>query len=368
MRRGATLAVAGLVASVASIVASTSAGLAGSGLATVASAQAADDIPAEGRYFEPVFDEMETTEDIVYAQAVNVDGVTQDLLLDIYEPAGDTLQERPVLVLLHGGFFVLGDHKSDTYGAGPGVARPFVELGYVVVAAQYRLRPDMGLFPNVDMAELEAANLDAHDDISAALTWLRGHAGEYRIDPDAMVPYGFSAGGAIAWNLAWMTGSSVRPDSVRVPAAVSVAGAPFETSLITGDPVASPTPGDAPVLDYHGDADPVVAYSLAAEPCGRAAAAGVRCDMVTFEGVGHPSLDPAFVPLFTEELGVSLMFLAEEVLVPLGFIDAPAPEAPPGSTTTTVPITNQTTVPAGGTVSPVARPATPVIGVPDYTG
>lgn len=362
------MAVAGLVASVGSVVASTSAGLAGSGLVTVASAQAADDIPTEGRYVEPVFDEMETTEDIVYGQAVNVDGVTQDLHLDIYEPAGDTVQARPVLVLLHGGSFVFGDHKSDAYGAGPGVARTFVELGYVVVSPQYRLRPDMAPAPHTEPAEMEAAILDAQDDISAALAWLRGHAGEHRIDPDAIVPFGFSAGGAIAWTLAWMPGADARPDAVDVPAAVSVAGAPLETSVITGEPMAAPTAGDAPGLAYHGDADGVVPYEYAAGPCGRAAAAGVRCDLITFEGVGHPAVDPAFVPLLTAEVDVTLSFLAEEVLVPLGFIDVPAPEDPPGSTTTTVPITNQTTVPAGGTVSPVARPATPVVGVPDYTG
>lgn len=369
--RRAGVAVIGLVASV---VAATVGGPAGSGLTAtaVAGAQVQGDIPAEGRFFEPVFDEMETTENIVYGQAVNVYGVTQDLHLDIYEPAGDTVGERPVILLLHGGSFVLGDHKSDAYGAGPGVARTFVELGYVVVSPQYRLRPEMPFAPHADMAEMEAAALDAHDDISAALTWLRAQAGEYRIDPDAIVPFGFSAGGTIAWNLAWVPGSILRPDSVDVPAAVSVAGAPFETSVITGEPLAAPTAGDAPVLAYHGDADAIVSYEFAAGPCGRAAAAGVRCDLITFEGVGHPSFDPAFVPLLTAEVDVSLNFLAEEVLVPLGYVDVQEPELPdpPVTSSTTVPITSSTptTVPDGETVRPVAQPARPVAGRPDYTG
>ncbi|HEX5944937.1 MAG TPA: alpha/beta hydrolase [Acidimicrobiales bacterium] len=375
MTRRTGVAAIGLVASV---VAATVAGPTGSALIATATAgaQVPGDIPTEGRYFEPVFDDMETTEDIVYGQAVNVYGETQDLHLDIYEPAGDTVRERPVLVLLHGGSFVLGNHKSDAYGAGPGVARTFVELGYVVVSPQYRLRPEMPFAPNADMAEMEAAALDAHDDISAALAWLRGHAGEYRIDPDAIVPFGFSAGGTIAWNLAWVPGSSLRPDSVDVPAAVSVAGAPFETSVITGEPLAAPTAGDAPVLAYHGDADAIVSYEFAAGPCGRAAAAGVRCDLITFEGVGHPSFDPAFVPLLTAEVDVTLHFLAEEVLVPFGYVevqeppDPPEPLDPPVTSSTTVPITGSTatTVPDGGTVRPVAQPARPVAGQPDYTG
>src|SRR5690606_33208366 len=120
--------------------------------------------------------------------------------------------------------------------------------GYVAVSMQYRLRPGMGLFPNVDLAELQAANLDAYDDSVAAVAWLVEHAEDLRIDPQAIVANGPSAGGAMAWNLAWMQGSALRPDPSGVAAAVSVSGAPFEVTADTGEPLASASPGDRPVI------------------------------------------------------------------------------------------------------------------------
>lgn len=363
-----------VVALAAAVLSSTAPGLTGAGVTGFTGAASAQttgaDIPTTGRFFDPVFDEVEVTEDIVYGRAEHVDGVVRDMHLDLYEPAGDTAAERPVIVLLHGGYLVIGDHKSDAYGAGPGVARIFVEMGYVVASVQYRLRPDMGYFPDVDQAELEAAGLDAYDDVAAAIGWLRDNAAEHRIDPEAIVPFGFSAGGAIAWGLAWTPGSPVRPDAIEVPAAVSVAGAPFETSQITGEDFATPTPGDAPVLAYHGDADTVVAYELAAEPCGRAASVGVRCDLVTFEGVGHPAIDPAFVPALSARVSTTTRFLAEVVLAPLGHLDA----GPPTTPTTTPPPSTSTPPATPGSdddqasARPVAQPARPVVGDPTYTG
>lgn len=367
-----------LLALVAAVAAVSSPGLAGA-----AAAQETDSGSRDGRYFDPVFDEMTVTEDIVYGSAVFSDGLRDDLKLDLYEPLGDTAETRPVIVLLHGGFFVIGNHKEDTWGAGPGVARTFTDLGYVVASVQYRLRPELPMIPpdlatEDQLAMYEAASLDAHDDVAAAIGWLRDHAAERRIDPDAIVPYGFSAGGVIAWHMAWFPGSSARPDPVGVPAAVSVAGAPYETSVITGEPLAAPSPGEAPVLAYHGTADEIIAYEFAAGPCGRAAAAGVRCDLVTFDGLGHPALDNAFVDELTASVDITTSFLAEEVLIPLGYVDAvPDPAGPPPSTPAappTAPPAIDLTPPSAsqdgppGAAPPIARPARPVIAHPTYTG
>ncbi|MBI9034531.1 MAG: hypothetical protein JEZ03_08695 [Bacteroidales bacterium] len=38
----------------------------------------------------------------------------QNLLLDVYEPYGDTLQKRPLLLLIHGGAFLIGDRQTKT--------------------------------------------------------------------------------------------------------------------------------------------------------------------------------------------------------------------------------------------------------------
>jgi acetyl esterase/lipase len=323
--------------------------------ATPAAAVAVGQIPTEGRFFDPVFDEVELTEDLAYREATNVDGELQTLHLDLYQPVGDTAERRPVVVLIHGGFFVFGNNKDDSWGAGPSFARPFVERGYVVASIQYRLRPDMGQFPDVDFAELEAANLDAHDDAVGAVAWLRDHAAELRLDPEAIVPVGPSAGGSIAWNLAWLPGSSARPGPPVVPAAVSVAGAAFESAFTTGEPLAAATAGDPPVLAIHGTEDSIVPFPLAEGPCSRAAAVGVRCDLVPLEGVGHPGVDPAFLSHLSMIIERELAFVAEVVLEPLGYFEgAPPTEPPPGSGPHTTP--------------PTAPPAQPVTGTPTFTG
>jgi acetyl esterase/lipase len=318
-------------------------------------------IPATGRFVEPIFDDIAVTQDIPYRQAMNARGELQTLHLDLYEPAGDTADRRPVIMLIHGGCFTMGDNQDDTWGAGPGIAELFTRLGYVAASIEYRLRPDTLTCPNPDvdpdLRELEATVLDAHDDAVAAVAWLRDHATELRIDPRAITANGPSAGGFVAWDLAWMPGSTARPQPPGIAAAISLAGAPFETSQITGEPLAAASPGDAPVLAIHGTDDDVVPFDLAAEPCSQAAQAGVRCDLVPLEGIGHPGIDPRFVDehLATIERR-TIEFLAEVVLEPLGYFDQRTPPQPHR------PDAPETLRPAR------AHPAAPVLAHPTFTG
>jgi acetyl esterase/lipase len=327
-------------------------------------AQAGPSAPTGVRFLDDVFDEVEVSSDVPYREAVNASGDLQTLHMEIYEPAGDTAERRPVVMLMHGGFFVIGNHQDDRWGAGPRFAEAFALKGFVAVSIQYRLRPDMGFFPNVDLTELEAANLDAYDDSVAAVEWLRDHADELRIDPRAIVANGPSAGGSMAWNLAWMQGSALRPEPSGVAAAVSVSGAPFETAVGTGEPLAAASPGDRPVIAFHGTADGIVAFELAAGPCGRAAAAGVRCDLVPYEGIGHPAIDPRFVNLFDDIERRTVEFIAEVVLAPLGYLDQAPADLPTAPTVPTAP-----TAPSQSPPGPAqALPAQPVVVQPTFTG
>jgi acetyl esterase/lipase len=346
-------------------------------LAEAAGSQEAAGDPEGERYFEAVFDQMTSTTDIVYGSGEFSSGETRDLHLDLYEPTGDTAEKRPVIVLLHGGFFSIGNHKDDNYGAGPDTAKTFTDLGYVVAAVEYRQRVMDLVPPSIAppelLAEYEEAGFDAGEDLNAAIGWMRDNAADYRIDPDATVPYGFSAGGIMAWSLAWMPGSG--RDAPRVPAAVSVAGYPY-VETIAGETVAAPSAGDAPVLDYHGTDDGIVSYADAAEPCARAVSVGVRCELVTYEGVGHPlnASDTDFVPRYLADAHLALEFIGEEVLVPLGYIDeVPSfdpPPPPPIPAPSPNPDPSPPIDPAGGGTSgpPAARPASPIPGDPDYTG
>ena len=85
---------------------------------------------------------------------------------------------------MYGGFFTGGDKSND---ARIGTPTP---SGYVAVSVNYRLRPGAS-----NWRDMYLASLDAYDDAIAAVDWLRLHAAEYGIDPDAIVASGFSGGG-----------------------------------------------------------------------------------------------------------------------------------------------------------------------------
>lgn len=96
----------------------------------------------------------------------------------VYLPAGIE-GPLPVLVWLHGGGYVVGDHRDDRWGAL--FARA---LGIAVASVSYRLAPEHP-FPA------------ALDDAARAMAWVRT-GGYGRFDPDRVAVGGESAGGGLA--------------------------------------------------------------------------------------------------------------------------------------------------------------------------
>jgi acetyl esterase/lipase len=118
--------------------------------------------------------------DVVYGE---IDG--QQLLLDVALPA-DRADLRPAVVVIHGGWFVLGDRS---FLADP--LPPLAAAGYVVFNIEYRLFGDDGSNP------WPAQLVDAQ----RAVRWIRANAAIYGIDPDRVAAYGHSAGGTLAAHL-----------------------------------------------------------------------------------------------------------------------------------------------------------------------
>ena len=54
--------------------------------------------------------------------------------LDLYQPTGDTIVQRPVVIWVHGGGFSGGDKRDDEY-----LAAPYVKRGFVAASINYRL-------------------------------------------------------------------------------------------------------------------------------------------------------------------------------------------------------------------------------------
>jgi acetyl esterase/lipase len=137
--------------------------------------------------------------------AVDKDGiiVTRDIAygehvrqkLDVYLPAGDSTQRRPVVMFVHGGAFLRGNMNSNEQIYG-NVLYYFARQGMVGINVEYRLAP-------------EAPYPAGSDDVAAAVAWARAHAHEYGGDPDQIILIGHSAGGAHA--ASYIADPRVRP-------------------------------------------------------------------------------------------------------------------------------------------------------------
>jgi dienelactone hydrolase len=223
------------------------------------------------RYRDPLFGSVSTSTDVVYGSATNAEGQPVTLTLDIYEPTGDTVTARPAIVWVHGGSFTSGDKTSPEL---VDEANTFASKGYFNVSIDYRLEPGGctgGAAPGVCMTAI----LEALADAQTAVRFLRTNAATYGIDPGRIAIGGSSAGAITALNVGF---SSSEDPSAAVGAAVSLSGGALFVTIDSGD---------APSLDFHGTADPLVPYPLAVYTQSLALAAGLDSFLTTFVGAGH---------------------------------------------------------------------------------
>ena len=240
-------------------------------VATVTRAQ-----PAGGResalvlYRDPVFAGVEYTLDIVYGDAVDIPtGRTVQLLLDLYEPAGDTGPARPVLVFAHGGGFAGGDKANSRRWA-----EAFARRGWVALSIEYRV--NQGDLPTVG---IPAAVADARQ----AVAWVRSHAAEHRLDSSRLVAGGSSAGAIAALFMTYTDLAQDDPaESPGVAGVMDLWGGMYgqESRMTAGEP---------PLIIVHGTEDPVVPYSLAEALRDRAEAAGIPYAFHPLQATGHGS-------------------------------------------------------------------------------
>ena len=98
---------------------------------------------AATRYPDPVFSGVTVTKDVVYGAARDFDGRIQQLDLDLYQPTGDTLAKRPVIVLAFGGGFWFGTKEQLAKQA-----TAYAKRGFVAASITYRLDEDAGPLRN----------------------------------------------------------------------------------------------------------------------------------------------------------------------------------------------------------------------------
>ena len=222
------------------------------------------------RYRDAIFSNVTVTSNVTFGSAVNNSSQTVTLLLDIYEPTGDTVTARPAIVWVHGGSFAFGDKTSAEL---VDEATVFAKKGYFNVSINYRLEPPG--CTSITPLCVTAIN-EAWQDGLTAVRFLRTNAATYGIDASRIAIGGSSAGAITALNVGFTTAED---PSAAVAAAVSLSGAQVAFG--------APNAGDAPSMLFHGTADTTVPYQWAVNTVNTAHAAGLDSFLTSWTGAGH---------------------------------------------------------------------------------
>lgn len=275
-----------------------------------------------------------------------------DLRMDIFQPAGDTLAARPLIIICFGGGFLSGsrDHWSIRL-----LCQDLAKRGYVTATIDYRL--GMNIFDS-DLAN--RAVYRGLQDARSAVRFFRADAAganSYKVDPDHIFIGGHSSGGFMALHNAYLDQESERPLSTfewsqdgnfvadqgcldcagdnteyngHANAIFSLAGAVGFTSFIESD-------ADPEVVMFHSTDDGTVPYTSgepfsgvlwlvigddlptvygSSEIADRADEVGLPYEFFSYTSRGHDVHEDGSSSLYTDIVpGISDWFL-ERQLVP----------------------------------------------------
>ena len=220
------------------------------------------------RYNSAVFSEVTLSSDIAYGANTSQAGVNTTLLLDIYEPTGDTETSRPLVILAHGGGFTGGSKTNSTMVE---TAEYLAQSGYVVASIDYCL-----IDANTSTAFYQGV-IDAVHDMKAAIRYFRKDIVEgntYNLNASNIFIGGSSAGAVTSVQTAYINtieeveavdasfaalftasggieGTSGNTDySSDFKAVINISGSLFSLDLMeTSNP---------PIVSVHGDADETI--------------------------------------------------------------------------------------------------------------
>lgn len=177
------------------------------------------------RYLQEVFTEVSVTPSILYGvNATVINAATtgtanpENLLLDIYEPAGDTASIRPLIIYLHTGNFLPFPQNQTPSGTRSDLhvvdmCTRLAKQGYVVASCDYRLgwvpaSQDQDIRNNTLINAIYRGMQDARTAARFFRKLVVESANPYRIDANKIVIAGEGAGAMIALTAATVDSSA----------------------------------------------------------------------------------------------------------------------------------------------------------------
>ena len=150
-------------------------------------AKALDLIQGPARYKDEIFTEVTVTENVQYGANIGIitqAPVLENLMMDVYEPTGDTETDRRVIVMLHTGSFLPAIANGQPTGDKSDFAiveacKNYARRGYVAVAVNYRLGWNpVSTSEDVRRSTLIQAAYRGLQDTKTAVRFLRKSAAE----------------------------------------------------------------------------------------------------------------------------------------------------------------------------------------------
>ena len=218
----------------------------------------------ELRYLIRVFDQIETTINIVYKTVKDRRDNMVDLKLNIYQPKNDNLDKRPLIVWIHGGGFVNGSKENMESRC-----IDFAKMGYVTATINYRLSAKY-------TKNIEEAIPDAVEDARSAIDWLRENASKYKIDINNIFVGGSSAGGITSIYLGYEDNGW---DKTGIKGIINLWGALFDLKVVD--------PDDPPVIIIHGMNDKTVPIKLSYDLVKKLKENKIYYEFYPVKGAGH---------------------------------------------------------------------------------
>lgn len=173
---------------------------------------------AQSRFLDPVFDNVTVTTNQIYGVNATIlafqiagQAIPQPLIMDVYEPTGDTAALRPLVIFWHTGNFLPYPQNGNIGGtirdsAVVEICRRLARMGYVAAAADYRLgwNPVASTKDERVLTLINAAYRGVQDANTCVRYWKKTVAefgNPFRVDTSRIVHMGEGTGGYVGLNV-----------------------------------------------------------------------------------------------------------------------------------------------------------------------